>query len=82
MTYYVATEDGDHFIVFEETELIFEALAAYYQAVNDGPEGIYIEIEMGYYNYDNDEDGDDYEFEPMENHLFSVASSDTTEDNL
>ena len=72
--YYVATEDGDHFIVFEETELIFEALAAYYQAVNDGSEGIYLEIEFGYINW-IDKEADDFEYEPMINYSFEEGKS-------
>jgi|14_taG_2_1085336.scaffolds.fasta_scaffold09535_5 hypothetical protein len=65
--YYVATEDGNHFVVFEETKLIFEALAAYYQAVNDGPEDIYIEIEMGFYDLIDEED---FEHKPLLFHTF------------
>ena len=72
--YYVATEDGNHFIVFEETKLIFEALAAYYQAVNDGPEDIYIEIEMGFYRLISKDEGrydeNDFEHEPLLFHAF------------
>jgi hypothetical protein len=73
MQYYVATEDGTHFVVFEETELIFEALKAYYQAINDGPEDIYIEIEMGYYNI-IDPVTDDFEHEPLLYHEFTETN--------
>ncbi len=71
--YYVATEDGEHFTVFEETELIFEALASYYQAIIDGPEDIYEEIEFGYYKpIEDGYDEDDYELEPILFHEFTT----------
>lgn len=79
MTYYIATEDGSHFTVFEETELIFDALVAYYEAINDGTEGIYIEIEMGYKLID--EDGDCYTYEMLEIHSFVTDDTTTNRDS-
>lgn len=83
MTYYVGYE-GEQHGTYIDYDTIFEALAAYYQAINDGPtssvassdttgdEEELIEVEFG-------ETIDD-EMEPLETHSFSVASSDTTED--
>ena len=46
--YYVATEDGMHFNMFEQYISIFDALCAYYQAIIDGDEGWILELELGY----------------------------------
>ena len=60
--YYVATEDGMHFDMFEETNSMFEALCAYHQAINDGPEGRWLEIEIGELIGEDIEPIDYYEF--------------------
>lgn len=45
--FYVATEDGEHLDIFIWDVSIFEALCAYYQAINDGSEGVFLELELG-----------------------------------
>ncbi len=50
MTYYVGYETGEHGHQ-EPYDTIFEALAEYYQTINDGPtsagEEVLLEIELG-----------------------------------
>ena len=46
--YYVATEDGMHFDMFEHDLSIFEALCVYYQSIIDGSLGWIQELELGY----------------------------------
>ncbi len=54
--FYVATEDGEHMDVFDRNLSIFEALASYHKAINDGDEGYILELELGEWDYDNDGD--------------------------
>ena len=46
--FYVATEDGEHFDMFEQDLSIFEALCTYYQSIVDGSLGWIQELELGY----------------------------------
>lgn len=62
-SFYVATEDGDRFDMFESDLTIFEALCVYYQSIVDGNLGWIKELELGYVT-----DSDD--FEPVLIHSF------------
>jgi hypothetical protein len=61
--FYVATEDGEHFDMFEHDISIFDALCAYYQAIIDGDEGWILELELGYTTAQHD-------IEPILTHSF------------
>lgn len=61
-SFYVATEDGKHFDMFEHDLSIFDALCAYYQAIIDGDEGYILELELGYTT--------DSDIEPILSHSF------------
>ena len=46
-TYYVGYEDGQEMVI-EYYDYIFEALASYYEAINEGPEEFnLVEVEVG-----------------------------------
>ena len=47
-SFYVATEDGNHFKMFETDLSIFEALCVYYQSILEGSLGYILELELGY----------------------------------
>ena len=51
--YYVATEDGMHFDIFANELSIFDALCTFHDAINDGDEGRWEEIELGTVDDDN-----------------------------
>ena len=61
--FYVGTEDGMHFDMFEHDLSIFEALCSYYDSINDGPINYIQGIELGYTT-----DSDD--IEPIMFHSF------------
>lgn len=61
-TFYVGVGDGEHFEIFEETTSVLEALCSYHQAINDGSEGRYIDLEFGRWIDD--------EIDPLESYLF------------
>ena len=52
--FYVGTDDGEHFDMFEENLSIFEALCSYYDSINDGPIGYIQGIELGYITAQDD----------------------------
>ncbi len=67
-TYYCGTEDGTHFNEFSTQHLIFDALADYYDAINDGDDGYLEGIELGIYSIGDDGAYDD--METLEFHSF------------
>ena len=67
-TFYVGYEDGEEMYV-EHYEHIFEALASYYEAINEGPEEFNLaEVEIGRCDLRM------LNMEPMEYYLFSDST--------
>ena len=63
--YYVGYEDGEEMVI-EYYDYIFEALASYYEAINEGPEEFnWAEVEAGRC------DSRMLNMEPMEYYLFN-----------
>ena len=58
--YYCASEDGEHFNTFGESDSIFESLCFFYDAVNH-PEDNDLELEFGIIIIDDDNQIEDYE---------------------
>ena len=73
-TFYVGYEDGEEMYV-EHYDHIFEALASYYEVINEGPEEFnLVEVEVGIcVPGDGDRD-----MEPLSYHLFA---QDNTKEN-
>ena len=73
-TFYVGYEDGEEMYV-EHYDHIFEALASYYEVINEGPEEFnLVEVEVG-----SCVPGDgDRDMEPLSCHLFA---QDNTKEN-
>ena len=66
-TFYTGVDDGEHFTEVDKFDHIFEALASYFQLINEGPidgETIYLEAELGAWV--------DGEMETIEYHDFSA----------
>ena len=64
--YYIAVDDGEHFNIFERRAIVEEATVVFNETVAAGPEGRWEEVEMGYW----DEDDEDCEMEPLLYHSF------------
>lgn len=55
-TFYVTVDDGDNVDMCTEGVTLFEALCAFYQAINsDGSCHRWMEVEIGYFNEEGDE---------------------------
>ena len=71
-TYYVGYEDGQEMVI-EYYDYIFEALASYYEAINEGPEEFNLaEVEVGRCDLRM------LNMEPMEYYLFSDSTRHMT----
>ena len=66
--YYVGYEDGEEMVI-EYYDYIFEALASYHEAINEGPEEFnLVEVEVGRYDLRM------LNMEPIEYYLFSDST--------
>ena len=65
--FYAATEDGEHCTIGDLYPNIFDALVDYYESINDGPQNIYVGIELGQWL---DYDGEDSQLDTLEFHKF------------
>ena len=71
-TYYVGHEDGEEMFI-EHHDFIFEALASYHEAINEGPEEFnLVEVEVGKCDLRM------LNMKPMEYYLFSDLTSRMT----
>ena len=72
-TFYTGVDDGEHFTEVDKFDHIFEALASYFQLINEGPidtDGwaVYEGVELGAWL---DLDTEDEEMDTIEFHSFS-----------
>jgi len=72
--YYVSVDDGDHMDIVSNNDHIFDALASYYETINQGPnDGVsktrWLEVEIGEIIFT----GENEEQEPLLYHEFTEA---------
>ena len=72
-TFYTGVDDGEHFTEVDKFDHIFEALASYFQLINEGPidadgSAAYEGVELGAWL---DLDTEDEEMDTIEFHAFS-----------